>query len=498
VSRPAAARVTLLGVALLAMLGAPAGAGAAAPAVGLGFSDLPTMQRGDVAQRPLELQHLRSTGARTLRVMWRWSDVEKTRPADDGAATDPGYAGYTFTALDALLRDIAAAGVEPLLMINSAPSWWEGAERPPVSDNARAGTWKPDPAAYRRFMTAAAKRYSGTYPDPLNFGAVLPRVRNWQIWNEPNLDVELTPQWTKVNGRWTTTSPGLYRALLAAGYDGVKAGMASDTVVTAGTAPYGDPFAGGKRIMPARFLREVLCVTGRARLVAHNCNKTPAKFDVLAHHPYPIGPPGRHARNADDAVVPDFAKLEGPLKVALAAGNIFPKTKSKPIWATEMSWDSNPPDPGGIEVQLQARYLAGAMYVLWRQGVSRLYWWNLRDDAPTGKGDYTTSLQSGVFYRGATVAQDTPKPAFVAARFPFVGYRKYSDFQGHGDTLLWGLAPAGGRSVSLQTLSATKWTTFKKVKANADHVFHVRVKAKRGQRYRAVQAKTISIDTKVF
>jgi hypothetical protein len=477
------------------VLGAPATAGAAAPALRLGFSDLGTMQNGDPAERPLELQHLTSTGARSLRIMWSWANVEKTKPADDATATDPGYAGYDFSGLDALLRDTAAAGVEPLVMMNRAPAWWEGPNRPPVSTDVSAGTWDPDPAAYRRFMTAAARRYSGSYPDPLRPGATLPRVHYWQIWNEPNLSVELNPQWVKSGGHWKTNSPRLYRTLLAAGYEGVKAGVPGDTVVTAGTAPYGDPQPGGLRIMPARFVRELLCVTGRATLKATDCRSTPAKFDVLAHHPYPIGPPGRHAINADDVVVPDFDKLERPLKVALAAGNVFPKTP-KPIWATEMSWDSNPPDPGGIPAELQARYLAGAVYVLWRQGVKALFWWNLRDDAK-GRG-YEYSLQSGVFARGTTVAQDTPKPSFTAMRFPFVGYRKYANFKGSGDTLLWGLAPAAGTSVSIQTPNGTKWTTIKRLKAGADHVFQLRVHAKSGQRYRAVQAQTVSIDTKVF
>jgi hypothetical protein len=217
----------------------------------------------------------------------------------------------------------------------------------------------------------------------------------------------------------------------------------------------------------------------------------------LAHHPYPIGPPGRHAINADDVVVPDFAKITGPLKVALKAGNIFPKTKSKPVWATEMSWDSNPPDPGGIPAGQQAQYAAGAMYVLWRQGVSALFWWNLRDDAPDSAGTYRNTLQSGVFYRGATIPQDTPKPAVTAFRFPFVAYRRYSNFAGHGTAKLWGMAPAPG-GVTIQRKAGSKWKTVGHAKARADHVFLMRVPATRGTRLRAVQAGQASIDAKVF
>jgi hypothetical protein len=449
------------------------------------------------------MEHLKAARGRSIRIMWSWARTEKAKPPTDDAARDPGYTGYDFSDLDDMLRATAGAGVEPLLMVNRAPDWWEAAGRPPVSRDVPAGTWRPDPAAYGRFMTAIARRYSGTYPDPLLPGQTLPRVRLWQIWNEPNLFIELNPQWRRSGGRWVPNSPELYRGLLSAGYDAVKAVAPDNTVVTAGTAPYGEATycagsscpAGGPRVQPARFVRELLCVSGREHLKARNCRATPAKFDVLAHHPYPIGPPGRHATNPDDVVVPDFAKIIDPLKTALAAGNVFPKARSKPVWATEMSWDSSPPDPGGIPAGQQAQYAAGAIYVLWRQGVRALYWWNLRDDAK-GAG-YTYSLQSGVYYRGATVAQDTAKPSLTAFRFPFVAYRRYSNFAGHGTALLWGMAPAPGR-VEIQRQAGSGWKTIKSATARGDHVFQLRVAAGRGTRLRAVQAGEASIDAKVF
>lgn len=481
-------------IGALGVLSLVDGAFAAAPAMQLGFTDLTGAQAPDLAGRQASLEHLVSTRSKSLRIMWSWADVETSKPADNAGAVDPGATIYDFSKLDSVLRDVDAAGVEPLLMFDTAPSWWEGAGRPAVSSEFPAGTWKPDAAAYGRFVTAAAKRYSGTYPDPLNAGKVLPRVRNWQIWNEPNLYVYLNPQWTGSAGHWVANSPKLYKRLLSAGYDAVKAVSRDNVVVTAGTAPFAEPWPGAHRMPAARFVRELLCVDGRAKPSARNCRSNPAKFDILAHHPYPIGPPGRHAINADDVVIPDFSKLTKPLKVAISAGNVYPKTTKK-IWATEMSWDSSPPDPGGIPAEQQAQYLAGAVYVLWRQGVSALYWWNLRDD-PKGAG-YTHTLQSGVFYRGATVTQDTPKSSYTAMRFPFVAYRAYSNFKGHGAAKLWGMAPAPG-SVEIQKKEPSGWRTIKKVTAQADHVFQLRIAVGRGIRLRAVQSGEASIDAKVF
>jgi hypothetical protein len=490
------ARRALVGLCVTVALTGATSASAAAPAMKLGFTDLSGLQSGLDAERPLDLEHLKATRATSARIMWKWRDVEKVKPPDDAAAQDPAYAGYDFTALDALLRDTQAAGVEPLLMFYYSPDWWEGPGRPAISDDFPRGTWKPDPAAYGRFLSAAARRYSGTFADPQHPGQALPRVKLWQIWNEPNLYTYLTPQWTESGGHFRATSPGFYKQLLSAGYDGVKSVAADNTVITAGTAPFGDvPKTALARIQPARFVRDLLCVDGRARPKARNCRSKPAKFDVLAHHPYPIGPPGRHAINADDVVIPDFAKLTAPLKIALKAGNVFPRAKSKPVWCTEMSWDSNPPDPGGIPVVQQARYAAGAIYVLWRQGVTALYWFNLRDD-PKGRG-YQYGLQSGVYYRGDTVAQDTPKPAVQAYRFPFVAYRAYSNFKGHGTAKLWGMAPAPG-SVQIQKLSGSTWKTVATARARSNHVFELRVSAGRGVRLRAFQAGEASIDAKVF
>ncbi|MBI5103922.1 MAG: hypothetical protein HZB46_02835 [Solirubrobacterales bacterium] len=489
-----AARHAVLALAAAGLAAAPA-AQAGPPAMRLGVSDTATIQK-DPTQRPAALANLVAARGTTLRIMQRWREIARQAPPDAATARDPGWAGYSWSSLDALVRDTLAAGVVPVVTILDAPSWAEGEGRPAVSPAAPAGTWRPRPEAFGAFMAAAATRYSGRYPDPANLGAVLPRVRFWQLWNEPNLPNFISPQWRQTGPRkFAPESPGIFKALLNAGYDGVKGVQPDATVIMAGTAPYGEPWPGGTRMPAARFVRELLCVDGRARPKARNCRKDPAKFDVLAHHPYPIGPPGRHAINPDDVVIPDFAKLTKPLAVAVKAGNVFPR-KRKPVWATEISWDSNPPDPGGIEITQQARYLAGAIYVLWRQGVSAMIWWNLRD-APRGRG-YQYDLQSGLYLRGSTPQQDTPKPAVTAFRFPFVAYRAYSNFRGHGAAKLWGMAPRASRRVKIQRFSGGRWRAIKTVTADARHVFELRVAAGRGARLRAVQDGEASIDAKVF
>src|SRR4029077_20891185 len=119
-------------------------------------------------------------------------------------------------------------------------------------------------------------RYSGRTPG-------IPRVRYWQIWNEPNLATYLTPQWVHKGRGFSAASPGIFRALVNAGDAGWKAVNATNFVVTAGTAPYGDLQPGGRRIAPVTFLRAVM--SKRTNL------------DAISHHPYGVGGPSQHAFN---------------------------------------------------------------------------------------------------------------------------------------------------------------------------------------------------------
>jgi hypothetical protein len=127
-------------------------------------------------------------------------------------------------------------------------------------------------------------------------------------------------------------SPALYRRLLNAFYVGVKSVDRGNYVVSAGTAPFAEPRKGACRMAAAYFTREFLCVRGRQRPRPFRCPSSPARFDALAHNPYPIGPPRRPAINPDDVVVPDIWKLTRPLRAAIKAGKVSPRRR-KPAWA---------------------------------------------------------------------------------------------------------------------------------------------------------------------
>jgi hypothetical protein len=404
------------------------------------------------ADRGAWLDRIRSVGADRMRVFASWAKLVTRAPIQGEDTSNPSWPGYNWTALDNAVNEASARGLQPIVSFLRAPSWAEGPGRP---RSATPGTWQVDAGSLGAFARAAALRYPG--------------VRFWQAWNEPNLDFYLAPQW--VNGQ--PFAPGRYRQMLNAVYDAVKGVNRANVVVAGGTAPFGDFGTHGSRMPPARFDRELFCVSGGP------CSD-PAKFDVLSHHPYSVGGPNASASNADDVSVPDLGKLIAPLRRAERSGRVR-GPKRHGLWVTELSWDSSPPDPDGVPAQKQARWLEESMYVLWRSGVDTVIWFLARDQLPVPS--FGATYQSGVFLNDGT-----PKPSATAFRFPFV-----ADPLGHGRVRLWGKAPAAGR-VLVQRRSGARWITIARFSASsAGRVFTKSIRVPRGAKLRAREGGATSL-----
>jgi hypothetical protein len=365
-------------------------------------------------------------------------------PADPTDPTDPAYG---FTTLDSSVRSATADGLTPFLSFTSAPTWAEGAHRPA---SAPPGSWLPNSGAIEAYGHALAARYSGHFPDPLHPGAFLPKVTLFQLWNEPNLPQYLSPQWEKVSGHWVAVAPNHYRLMLNAFYAGVKAAQPHATVLTAGTAPFGD-FGHGQRIMPVLFWSQVL--------------RQPTSFDVLAHQPYSVGQPSTKALNANDVSIPDIGKLTTLLRRAERRGDALPRGLHHPVWVTETGYNTKPPNPGGIPVATAARWLEQTFYLLWSQGVSVVTQYLIRDEAPIPS--YDQSSQSGVYY-----LDGAPKPSLMAFRFPLVGHRA-----NNGHVRAWLRAPVAGRLTVLARRGG-RWTAVITVSVKPGEINDVPVSGK--------------------
>lgn len=432
-------RALALAASITALLAAAAPAASARPLT-LGFADSVFDDAASV--RDPWFDRAAATGAQIVRLDAGWPAA--TRPQQPADPADPAY---DFSAVDDRVRAARAQGLQVLLGFTGAPRWAEGANRP---SSAETGSWRPDPAAVGAYGEALARRYSGSY-------AGLPRVRFFQVWNEPNLSKYLAPQWVRRDGRYVAEAPVRYRAMLNAFYAGVKRAQPRATVVTAGTAPFGDP-PGGSRIAPVVFVRDLLCLRGGALATAPCAD--PAHFDALSHHPYSIGPPGRGALNPDDVSIPDFGKLSRILRRAVRTGRALPR-RTKALWSTEVSFDSSPPDPDGVPLPTHARWLAQTFELLWRQGVTTITWFNVRDQPP--RPSYAATNQSGVFFLDGRA-----KPAAAAFRFPFVVRRP------RGATIVWARAPVAGTLV-VERRAGGRWSPLLAVRVGAGQVVQRRL-----------------------
>lgn len=413
------------------------------------------LQAFNGTQRPLAFQMAHQTGAQVVRInlIWRQVIPGRTKPAPFNPE-NPGDPKYNWTDTDAKVRLAAAAGLQPLITITGAPRWAEtGLPRVDRIQGFKVDSWKPDPAAAGAFAKAAALRYSGSFQG-------LPRVRYWEIWNEPNLIGFLSPQ--AENGK--PVSPTLYRNVLNAMADAIHRVHPNNVVGAGSTAPF-SLTTGGAVIAtaPLAFMREVLCMSAGAH--PHPTCKAKSTFDAWSHHPFTFGGPTDHAPNKDEVSLGDMPAMKHLLDAAYKAHHI--RTKHAPsLWVTEFAWDTFPPDSLAVPIDLQSRWISEALYRSWLSGVSLFTWFQLWDEP--GYSRY----QDGLYFRnGEDLANAQPKPSFDSFRFPFVAYR-------HGRRVsVWGRTPYGRPGkVVVQRMTATGWKQSGTFRANRYGIFQGKVR----------------------
>jgi hypothetical protein len=390
------------------------------------------------SEEDLYLRRIHASGARFFRTMILWWDVAPAeRPADFRPA-DPGDPAYDWSELDRRVRLLRRHRIEPILQIMWPPDWAGGGYQP-----------SPDPVEYAKFARAAGERYSGSF-------AGLPRVRYWMIWNEPNVLLFYRPQFVGEE----LVSPATYRTLINGAARELHAVRPDNVVITGGLSPFAVPDGDSRTAAPMRFMRDFLCMSA-GRPPVPTCTER-AEFDVWAHNPYTRGGPTHRATAPDDVSLGDLPRMRELLDAAVRAGHVVSRAAPK-FWATEFSWDTNPPDPRGVPLRLHGRWLSEALYTMWRNGIDLVAWLELRD------GPYPQNpVQGGLYLRGGqTIACDRPKePTLSSFRFPFVAYR-----DGRG-IRIWGRTPGGrpGRVVVERAAGGT-WKPIATVRADRYGIF---------------------------
>jgi Glycosyl hydrolases family 39 len=347
IKNASAPRRTVTGAALALA----AGVALALPATGMGGiaavqDDVLTIAPASQIQSRIDL--VKSTNAKVSRFDILWSFVAPTQPTNP---TDPADPAYNWSRIDQIMKGFKAANITPLVTVYSTPIWAvEG------TNTAFSSAYNPNaPRAtyYADFMQALATRYNGFYPDAATPGAVLPRLRLIEIWNEPNLK-----NFFRFN---SATSIPKYKQLIKQAYPAIKRGN-RNTVVIGGVG--GPRSSTGNGNVGARAWLNSLV------------QKNAPKFDAYSQHIYPSVGPKSKARAA--AAFPSWGSLPEIFET------LDKKRKGMKLFITEAGYTTAGTSFRNVKVtpSVQNLYLK-QMFTLpdvQSPRVAAVVWFNLQDN----------------------------------------------------------------------------------------------------------------------
>ncbi len=274
------------------------------------MADGPLLYNGFDDQSEFDL--MKRSGVQTIRMAMPWSNMEP----------QPGLLNFADT--DKIVAQAASHGFTPLPTVTFAPDW--AARHPGNSNSPPAGT-----TTYATFIAACVRR-----------------IRDWQVWNEPNQPVF----------NWSDQPFARdYVALLRAAREAIKAVDPGAHIVLAGLV--GTSWSA---------LAKVYAAGGRGL------------FDDAAIHPFTLEPK-------------NVLKILDKVRAVMARNG----DARKPMFITELTW---PAAKGfkltrtyGYEVNnaQQAKKLAQVLPLLVaerkRLRLERLYWYTWISAAPASRND---------------------------------------------------------------------------------------------------------------
>jgi hypothetical protein len=317
---------------------------------------------------------LAQMNTKLLRMNLRWGGPNGVAVRKPANPSDPNDPAYDWRAYDRAVVRARSVGVESMFAVLGTPSWANGGK-----------AWNTAPRSaidMRRFAVAAARRYDGTNRD--EDGNLIPRVRLWLAWNEPNNPVFLKPQYARRGGRWVVQSARDYARMCNAVVRGIKSIQPTAKVGCGVTSPRGNnsPMSSRPSVSPITFLRALKAAGATG-------------FDAYAHHPYP-------GTRFEKPSTPPPLGSRGQVPTAVTLGNFEVLVREltrlygfKRIWVTEYGYQTNPPDRVfGVSWHDQANYMREAYEKLQRQSRVDIFIWFLLRDEPG-----VERWQSGLYTR---------------------------------------------------------------------------------------------------
>ncbi|HVV58189.1 MAG TPA: cellulase family glycosylhydrolase [Gaiellaceae bacterium] len=392
---PKAAWIAVLGA--VALLAAPAATVNAAPRMPIGFFDDISFRYSPDADA--NMAAAAKAGATVIHTAASWPQIAPTRPTHPLDADDPAY---HLTDLDTLVREASKYGLRVMVDITGSPKWANGNQTPNHMPKKLSDLTD--------FAFMLAQRYDGKNPGK---GV----VSMWSIWNEPNLQQFLTPQY---NSKGVIVSPAAYAKLYKAAYTGIKRANPQAQVAIGETSAQGrdKPSKGSSEtVSPGTFAK----LLGRVKGL---------KFDAWAHHPYPTSPGAKPLEKVryPNVTLTQLPTFEKTLKAAFHKSRV-------PIWITEYGHETKPAERKGVSYSTQAAYAKQALnYAKADPDVDMFIWFTFRDNAgnpwqsgleqPSGahKASYNAFASVARLIDGTTQVVKAGRAPTVTVYVPYLAY----------------------------------------------------------------------------
>ena len=466
-SRVLVARCGLAALTLLLTLLATATPAPARGPLQIGIADDGVLL-GDPAEADEAVASWQRLGIDTARIQVSWARVA---PAPDYPLMPIGFnpynagdPGYHWGVIDAAVRRVVDAGIQPILMIDGPPPLWSSSR--PAAGNQR---FKPQSWQFAAFASAVAGRYQAD-------------VATYILWNEPNLPLWLQPQADCVARKCHPVSADTYRFMVRSAYPAIHAADPDARVLIGALAPRGGRLVSRNANMrPLEFLRAFGCVDTALRPIrSRGCKGfQPAIADGFAYHAHSTKlAPDQPYEHPDDADIASLPRVEQLLDSLQEDGRIIGTSGPLGIWLDEYAYQTNPPDrERGVSPGRQDRYLQQAAYIAWRdprvQMIGQYAW---RDEPVDGGRSYT-GWQSGLFF-----SDGRPKPALAHFANPFwVDVRR---------STLWGqVRPGGAHTVEVQVRPPGRnqgWSSLGRLATAGDGTWVMRTPITPFATYRAI------------
>lgn len=454
----------LLALAALATLPSAASAGSRQMSIVEDDAVLLGQTKHDPDKAMAEVKYLGADAVRLFVVWARAAPGAKSRtvPAGfDGA--DPNSPGYDWAAYDAFVERARRHGLKVVLSLSGGAIPYWASNQPSKCPHRIGGyrnlslscMWKPNAAKFRDFSQAVATRYRG-------------KVDTYSLWNEPNLEHYLYPQFKRTSYGTIDLGGKMLRELWIGGYRGLKAGdpRARRHVLFGETAAISSP---------VDTLYSALCLnengrpyTGRIKK-AQGCSKPkPLPIAGLAVHPYNKDASGNVFTRSFTKDSMSMAYLSRATRVLRTAERYRRIPKGKGVWVTEFGFQSNPPDSRyGLNLQSHARALNEA---------DRLFFGDPRVRAVTQFELYDAPerRKEDIYNTGLRTINGKLKPAWGAYRMPLVVTRLSANV-----VEVFGHVRPAKRRTTVTLLAARKGAKSKRVArpvTNRSGFFRIRLK----------------------